>query len=120
MSEQFPWRDNALPTHVVDTAKRVAMLSERPLRLEMSHDEGRALPPPRPARPPRPPNAAATLPGPDVLAAVRALDTGAGAAVAELEKLGVVGGDVRKADALVEARQLVERNKRPRQVAAPE
>ena len=56
----------------------------------------------------------------EVLAAVRELDGGAGAAVAELgAKLGVAAAGVKKAvDALVEAGRLVERKKRPRLVSA--
>ena len=54
-----------------------------------------------------------------VLAAVRELDSGAGAAVAELgAKLGAAAAGVKKAvDALVTAGRLVEKKKRPRLVS---
>ena len=57
-----------------------------------------------------------------VLSAVRELDSGAGAAVAELgAKLGAAAAGVKKAvDALVTAGRLVERKKRPRLVSVVE
>jgi SAM-dependent methyltransferase len=119
-------------------------VAEQALRLEVSLDEARAYR--RPARQaargrrttaaaPRPPaeeqltlglgpparggTRSAALSPDDVISAVRALDAGIGAPVAELgDRLGASAAAVKKTvDALVEAGRLVERKKRPRLVS---
>ncbi len=143
MADLLPW---VRQWHDEDGAANEfdAYVTEQALRLEVSLDEARAYR--RPARAAgRGRKSSAAAPraaaqqgllaidteapvrgargaGPSeeqVLAAVRELDGGAGAAVAELGgKLGVAAAGVKKAvDALVEAGRLVERKKRPRLVS---
>ena len=134
MADLLPW---VRQWHEEDAPDFEAYVSEQALRLETSLDEARAYR--RPARtaararkpaadgqlpidlgaPTRTPARSAALSPDDVIAAVRALDTGDGAPVAELGgKLGASAAAVKKAvDGLVEAGRLVERKKRPRMVS---